>query len=520
MTDFVLEMSNVCKTFYGDGHAVHANDHVSFNLKKGEIHALLGENGAGKSTLVGTLFRKPDSGTIKLRGQEIVLKNPIVALKYGLGIARQDLSKSLIERHSIAENILSVSEGFFLSLQTISEKIIEALEKYDLGKINPHSKVGRLSGGEKQRVEILKALITDPEIIILDEPTAMLTPIEIDNLFTMLNSLKKQGRSIVLITHHLEEALDHCDRITILRQGLNVKTLDTKKAMEEWKTHDHGIRQLANLMVGKEVLYDLNKSSTKAAEIVLETINLRVNNNMGDLAVRDINLQLKKNQILGLAGISGNGQTELIEAITNWTPSVSGSVFVRDRKTTNKSVKTIRNLGVAYIPEDRTKALVPDLSIGENLILGSYQDKSRFFINSTNTNNYIDRLIERYNIKTPSSKVPVRTLSGGNKQKVVIARECSIKPPPEEGIILIAENPTFGLDVGTTSFVRNELLKMRSLGAAILLVSNDLTEILSLSDEIAVIYKGEIIGTISSNDATRENVGLMMGGIKPKIGGN
>ncbi len=519
--ELVLEMIDICKTFYGDGLELKANDHVNFTLRKGEIHALLGENGAGKSTLVNCLFKKPDSGTILLRGEKVNLNNPITALKYGLAIARQDLSKSLIERHTVAENILSISEGFFLSLGTIEKKIREALKKYDFEDLDPNTRVWKLSGGEKQRIEILKALITDPDILILDEPTSMLTPIEIDRLFVLLNSLKAQGKSIIIITHHLEEAIDHSDRVTVLRHGQIVETLDTEKERQKWSTHDEAIRHLAKLMVGMDHLYELNRKKLEPGKIVTEFIDLHTNNDMGDSVVHGITLTLKENQILGIAGISGNGQRELVESILHWRKAEHGQVLIHTvdsdgkpsvRDVTNKSIKSIRDLGIAYIPEDRRKALISDLSIRENLMLNSYRDSAGLFINHEDIIKRTDSLMDIFKIKAASVLASVRSLSGGNKQKVVCAREMTLVPPTGQNLILIAENPTFGLDVGTTQFVREELLRLREEKGAIMLISSDLTEILSLCDIIAVIYKGKIIGTLQAHEATREKIGLMMGG--------
>ncbi|MHA1990589.1 MAG: ABC transporter ATP-binding protein [Candidatus Hodarchaeales archaeon] len=515
----VLEMQDVCKTFYGEGVELKANDHVNFELRKGEIHALLGENGAGKSTLVNTLFHKPDSGLVKLNGKKVQLNNPITALKFGLGIARQDLTKSLIERHTIAENILSVSEGFFLSLKSIAEKIKKVIVEYDLGNLNPDTKVGKLSGGEKQRVEILKALITNPNIVILDEPTAMLTPIEIESFFKLLNNLRDEGKSIVIITHHLEEAIRFSDRITILRQGKVVETIDTHQAKEVWKSEEDGINNLANLMVGRDILYDLSLNPLPAGNIVMKVTDFHVRNDMDDLVVNGVSLQLKESQILGLAGIAGNGQTELVEAILHLRKLDSGNLIIREKNMDRSSIKEIRNSGVAYIPEDRRKALVLDLSVRENLMLNTYQESSNFLIDVASTVSKTDDLIKKYNVKTASPMAPIRTLSGGNKQKVVVARELSLSPP-EGGLILIAENPTFGLDVGTTQFVREEILNMRSKGAAVLLVSNDLTEILTLSDEIAVLHKGKIMGIVKGEEANRRNIGLLMGGVNVNSGGS
>jgi len=509
--DSVLEMKDICKTFYGDGIVVKANDHVNFSLNKGEIHAILGENGAGKSTLVNGLFFPPDSGHIFINGVEVSLDNPLTAIKeYKLAIARQDLSKSLIERHTVAENILSFSEGFFLSLAEIERAIKKALQKFNLGDINPKAKVWKLSGGEKQRVEILKALITNPSILILDEPTAMLTPPEIERLFSLLKNLKEEGKSIIIITHHLEEAINLSDRITVLRHGEVVGVLDTQKLRKDYANEKEAIMHLASLMVGKEVLYDLHQDKVHTGTIVVELDDAVVNNDMGDAVVHGISLHLKTNQILGLAGISGNGQRELIEGLFRWRNLEKGRIKIRGQDVTNKPIKKVRELGVAYIPEDRRKALIFDLSVRDNLMLNSYQNSKSLIIDRSRIIPETEALIRRYNIKTTSPLSPIRSLSGGNRQKVVVAREFSLKQGKD--LILIAENPTFGLDVGTTQFVREELLRKRAEGAAILLVSSDLTEIMSLCDEIAVIFKGKIMGIISRENATREMIGLMMGG--------
>ncbi len=691
--ELILEMENVCKSFVGEGGTeIQANQNVNFTLKRGEIHALLGENGAGKSTLVMNLCREPDSGTIRLDGISVDLNSPRAALENGIGIAYQDLSRTMVERHSVAENILSLSTGFFLKLSLIEDLIEKAFVRFQLGSIDPKTPVWKLSGGEKQRVEILKALITDPKILILDEPTSMLTPPEVENLFALLNSLKEEGKSIVIITHHLEEAIEISDRITVLRKGQVVASLDESSVNEMKSNPEMGRKELARLMVGKDVLYDLVRPPQEDGPTKLRISDLVVNNDMGMQVVNSINLDVNSNQIVGLAGIAGNGQRELVEAIIHWRKVESGSIVVDGQDVTDKPTKEIRELGVAFIPENRKKALVPDLSVRENLLLSYYDDTEGFFMDRDNLVTRSDELIERFAIETPSPFTPVRSLSGGNRQKVVVARELSRKsatPPmktheeaegrlgrilnplkssnlfksrgfqlirhlskyfyqgflsslaipivvflwlfmiayldtfwvitgfgfsaillvlslgwtniklsrmiwsiqpksgivrlfvhggilsliliitnlpivyvaiaytsanPEvylyvtifqlllyppifgyickfvslkmgksvaesivqdRGLLLIAENPTFGLDVATTQFVREEILKTRKEGTAVLLVSSDLTEILTLSDVIAVIYKGEIIGILKSEEATREAVGLLMGGVVP-----
>ncbi|MFX0056118.1 MAG: ABC transporter ATP-binding protein [Candidatus Hermodarchaeota archaeon] len=512
-----LEMREVCKTYYGEGEVeIRANDHVNFTLKKGEIHALLGENGAGKSTLVMNLCRRPDSGTVIIEGKELELRTPRDALENGIGIAYQDLSRTLIERHTVAENVLSLTEGFFLSIETVEKAVKEALQRFDLGELDPKMRVWKLSGGEKQRVEILKALITDPGIIILDEPTSMLTPPEVDGLFALLESLKAKGKGIVIITHHLEEAIRISDRITVLRRGQVVDTLDEKRVEHLKSDPRKGVRELAQLMVGRDALYDLKRTELHEGQIVLETRDLCVDNDMGMQVVNSINLSVRSGEILGVAGIAGNGQRELLEAIVHLRDVKTGEVLLHsddgEQNITNMPVGTIRNLGVSYIPENRKKAMVLDLTVRDNLMMSYYSDSKGLLIDRDAMVKLTNHLIEQFSIDTPGPLAPMRSLSGGNKQKVVVAREISRKPRQGSKQILIAENPTFGLDVATTQFVREELLKQRDVGAAVLLVSSDLTEILTLCDRISVIYKGEIIGTLPSEQATRETVGLMMGG--------
>lgn len=513
-----LELQNICKNYYGDdGVVVKANDNVNFILKKGEIHALLGENGAGKSTIVRNLSRLPDSGKIIFDGEEVVINNPLESMKLGIGISHQNLSKSLVDRHTVAENILSVAEGRMFSIKQISEKIKATVKKYNLDDIDPSMKIWKLSGGEKQRVEILKAIITDPCILVLDEPTSMLTPSETVKLFALTSSFRDQGKSVIVITHHLEEAIEFCDRITVMRNGQVVQTLDEQQVTEFREDYEKGLQFLANEMVGKEVLYTLDKGESNLDEssILLKVDELTVNNDMGDIVVKNLDLRVKKGQIMGLAGISGNGQRELIEAILNLRDKESGVVYIRDNDVNQLSIKEIRDLAVSYIPEIRNKGMISELSIRQNLMLNSYDEGSGQFIDNEFFVEMTEKLIEKYDIKTPSALAPMSSLSGGNKQKVIVARELS-KSHSSGEMIIIAENPTIGLDVGTTQFVRQQLLDKRDEGAGILLVSGELTELLSLCDEIAVIYKGEIIGVVSISDASREKLGLMMGGVKPK----
>jgi len=510
----VLKMQNICKSFVGEGGGeIRANDNITFTLKRGEVHALLGENGAGKSTLVMNLCREPDSGTVILNGEKVELHSPRDALKHGIGIAYQDLSRTLVERHTIAENILSLATGFLLSPSAIEEAIREALVEYDLGELDPQMSIWKLSGGEKQRVEILKALITNPDILILDEPTSMQTPLEVERLFSLIETLKAQGKSVVIITHHLGEAIRISNRITVLRGGKVVDTLDEVRVEAMKKEPEKGARELAQLMVGREVLYDLERKGLQEGPIVLATQDLRVNNDMGVQVVNSVSFKVRGNQILGIAGVAGNGQRELVESIVHWREATGGNIHLHGEVITNKPIKEIRDRGVSFVPENRKKALILNMSVRANLMISYYADTPGLFVDREAMIKKTDGLIKRFSIETPSPLAPVRSLSGGNRQKVVVARELSRQPPKGEQLLLIAENPTFGLDVATTQFVRQELLKMRTAGAAVLLVSSDLTEIMTLSDMIAVMYKGKIIGVLDASSATRESVGLLMGGV-------
>ncbi len=510
----VLEMQNICKCYHGDGGVeIRANDNVTFTLKRGEVHALLGENGAGKSTLVMSLCREPDTGTVLLNGEEVELRSPRDATECGIGIAYQDLSRSLIERHTIAENILSLSKGFLFSLRNVENAVRKALTDYGFSDLDPSMRVWKLSGGQKQRVEILKALITNPDILILDEPTSMLTPPEVEKLFSLLRSLKAKGKSIVIITHHLEEAIDISDRITVLRGGRVVDTLDEARVSELKKEPEKGIRELARLMVGRELLYEIERREQPEGPVVLAVEDLCVNNDMGAQVVNSVNFEVRGGRILGIAGIAGNGQRELIESLVHWRDVTSGSISLHGTDITNRPIKEIRDRGVSFISENRQRALILDMSVRENLMMSYYADTPGPLIDREAMIQMTENLIRLFSIDTPSPLTPVRSLSGGNRQKVVVAREMARQPSGGRRLLLIAENPTSGLDVATTQFVRQELLKIRVAGAAVILVSSDLTEILTLSDVIAVIYKGKIIAVIDSDSATRESVGLMMGGV-------
>ncbi|MHA2092583.1 MAG: ATP-binding cassette domain-containing protein, partial [Candidatus Kariarchaeaceae archaeon] len=351
-------------------------------------------------------------------------------------------------------------------------------------------------------------------ILVLDEPTSMLTPIETKRLFALIKSLKQEGKSVLIITHHLEEAIEVSDRITVMRQGEVVRVLNEDE-VEEFKVNpEKGIQTLASLMVGREVLYEFeNRSPPPKDDIELMRIEeLYVANDMADDVVNGVSLFVKENKILGLAGISGNGQRELIEAILQIRKARKGRVIIRGKEMSDASINEVRESGLSYIPEDRSKAMVFDMSVRENLILNHYAANPGFFLNADSLIEKTDRLIEEYDIKTPSPLTPIRSLSGGNRQKVVVARELS-HTYSKGNLILIAENPTIGLDIGTTQFVRQEILNIKNDGAAVLLVSSDLSEIMSLSDEIAVIYKGKIMGVVKIHETSREQIGAMMGGI-------
>lgn len=518
MMSALVEMRQIVKHFPG----IVANDQVTFEAKKGEIHGLLGENGAGKTTLMNILYGlyRQDSGDIFFEDNLVQIDSPKAAIDLGIGMVHQHFK--LIPKLTVLENIIlglkavlphrlknnafsAIRQKFIgtfgLNIKDAERKVTALSEQYGL-KIHPKARVWELSVGEQQRVEIIKALYRDVKLLILDEPTAVLTPQEVDSLFEMLKTMVDKGYTIIFITHKLNEVLDVCHRITVLRNGKVVSTVSsdqTDKAM------------LAKMMVGREVLFLLKKPEFAPGKAVFKVENLSVLNDKGLKAVQGVSFTVCEGEILGIAGVSGNGQRELIEAINGLRPVEEGSVYFEDKDITNAPPDEIIGCGVGYIPEDRLNVgLATGLSITENTLLKS-QDTERFsrgwFLNNQTAKKYAETLVRDFDVRTPSIHLPVGRLSGGNIQKIILAREISRNPK-----FLIASQPTRGLDVGAIEYVQTTLLAQKSQGKAILLVSESLDETLHLSDRIAVMYEGQIVRIVPAKEADKREIGLMMAG--------
>ncbi len=494
---------------------VLANDQIDFCIASGEIHALLGENGAGKTTLMNILFGlyQPDEGHILLDKKRVSLRSPRDAINLGIGMVHQHFK--LVETNTVTENIalcLQIDDVRkpmnFLRLlknplQDVEKRVKDLSNKYRL-KVDPQAKIWQLSLGEQQRVEIIKTMFQGVNVLILDEPTSVLTPNEVDDLFNTLHRMANEGHAIVFISHKLDEVLRISDRVTVLRNGRVMASLITSKTDK---------KELARLMVGRDVFFRLEKKQIIRSEPVLEVKNLEALSDKGDLALKSLTFTVYSGEILGIAGVSGNGQKELTEVITGLKTSDKGEVIILGVNVTNSSPIKILNQGVAHIPEERIKVgTVPNMSVTENLFLRRYDQppfSSGFWLNEDVMRQYSEKLIEEYNIVTPSTQTPVKVLSGGNIQKLIIARETSWNPK-----LIIASHPTYGLDVGATEQIRRLLLEQRGKGVAILLISEDLTEILSLSDRIVVMFNGEFVGEMLAETVNVEEIGLMMAGVR------
>jgi ABC-type uncharacterized transport system ATPase subunit len=502
-----LEMRSITKRFPG----VLANDHINFQLERGEIHALLGENGAGKSTLMNILYGlySQDEGRIFLNGREVSISGSTDAIRLGIGMVHQHFM--LIPVMTVTENIILgtevVKNGFVLDLNTAAQRIHDLSRQYGL-EIDPHAYIQDLPVGTQQRVEIVKALYREADILILDEPTAVLTPQEAEELFVIMRSLVEQGKSIIFITHKLGEVLAVADRITVLRNGHVVGTTTPAEASKE---------SLAEMMVGREVILTVDKGPAQLGPPVLQVENLRALDDLEALIVNGVSFEVRAGEILGVAGVQGNGQTELVEVLTGLRHCLSGRVDIGGVDVTNASPRKITDLGVtregsAHIPEDRHEyGMVYSYPIADNLILNTYY-KRPFARGVIMDHQAIEdnalRVVHEFDIRTPSVYTLGGSLSGGNQQKVVVGRELS-RPIK----LLIAAQPTRGLDVGSIEFIHNRLVAARDAGVAVLLVSAELDEIMSLSDRIAVIYKGQINATLDASQASREGIGLLMAGI-------
>jgi len=498
----LIEMKGITKRF-GD---VVANDGVEFCLKKGEIHALLGENGAGKSTLMKILYGiyGMDDGEIWVNGERVEINTPKEAIDLGIGMVQQHFM--LIPQLTVTQNIfLGMKEaGFFLKGKELEKKVSEVAGQYHF-KVNPGDYIWQLSVGLQQKVEILKVLFRRAKILIFDEPTTYLTPQEVDELFVSLKRMLDDGYSIIFITHKMREVLNFCDRITVMRDGKNVATVNVKKATK---------KNLAKMMVGREVFLEQQSQREKQnyGEVLLEVKNLSVLSDKDLLAVNDVSFKVRAGEVLGIAGVDGNGQTELAESIVGLRNFVSGEIIIDGKNISELNPKKLISLGMSHIPEDRHKrGLILPFTVFENMILGSQRtDKfcSGIFMSQEKIKNRCKSLMEEYDIKPREGSLTVTKLSGGNQQKVVLARELSKSPK-----LIIAVQPTRGLDIGAIEFVRNCILKERARGKAILFISTELEEIMALSDRIAVIFEGSLIDTVTP-DISVEEIGLMMAGYR------
>lgn len=499
---YVVEMKNITKKFPG----VIANDSVDFSLKKGETHVLLGENGAGKTTLMNILYGlyQPTSGSIYINGEKNDIRDPNVAIEKGIGMVHQHFM--LVQPFTVAENIIlgvepSKRNGISLDMKKAIDDVVKISNEFGLD-VDPNAKISDISVGMQQRVEILKALYKGAEILILDEPTAVLTPQEIEELSDILDKLKKQGKSIILITHKLKEVMSMSDRVTVIRRGKVIDTLETEKTDTD---------ELAELMVGRKVNLTVNKKIGKPGEPVLEVSEVQAEDNRGVPTVKGVSFDVKSGEIFALAGVDGNGQTELVEVLTGLRDATKGSIKLKNQDIINKKTREIIEMGVGHIPEDRHKrGLVLAHSLAENMILGNHKDNpfsKNGLLNYDIIHKHGKELIEEFDVRTPNESVTAQSLSGGNQQKVIIARELYRDPS-----LLIASQPTRGLDVGAIEFVHKRLVEQRDKGKAVLLVSLELDEVLALADRIGVIYDGKIVDIIDAKDATEKKLGILMAG--------
>ena len=501
-SEYVIEMNHIRKEFPG----IVANDDITLQLKKGEIHALLGENGAGKSTLMSVLFGlyQPEAGTIKKDGVEVKINNPNDATALGIGMVHQHFK--LIEVFTVLDNIILCAETTkmgFLQKKEARRKVIELSEKYGL-KVDVDAKVEDITVGMQQRVEILKMLYRDNDILIFDEPTAVLTPQEIDELMEIMRGFAKEGKSILFITHKLNEIMAVSDRVTVLRKGKYIGTVNTK---------DTNKQELSNMMVGRPVQLEINKDDADPADVVLNVEGLTVPSKIHkNDAVKDVSFNVRKGEIVCIAGIDGNGQTELIHGLTGLEKATAGKIEICGQDVSHASIRKRSQAGMSHIPEDRHKhGLVLGFTLEQNLVLQKYMEpqfQNHGFIKFDEVRKYADKLIEDYDVRSGQGPVTVaRSMSGGNQQKAIIARELDRDEP-----LIVAVQPTRGLDVGAIEHIHKQLIEERDKGKAILLVSLELDEVLGLSDRILVLYEGEIVGELDPKKTNPQELGLYMSG--------
>ena len=499
----VLELRGITKEFPG----VLANDNINLTLEKGEIHALLGENGAGKTTLMNILYGlyRPTKGEIYINGQKVELSGPTDAIRQGIGMVHQHFM--LIPVLTVAENVMlgeeEIQKGIFLNRKTVAKRVREISQKYGL-YVDPEAYIKDLPVGIQQRVEIIKVLYRHANILILDEPTAVLTPQEVEELFNIIKSLVAQGVSLIFITHKLKEVLAIADRITVIRRGRTVGTARPSE-MDE--------KSLAEMMVGRAVELTVEKKPGEPTESVLAVKNLRVKNERKGLAVNGVSFEVRAGEVLGIAGVQGNGQTELVEAITGLRHVEEGTITIGGENIANQTPRHITELGVSHIPEDRQRdGLVLSFPVKDNFILNTYYNNfaKGVVIDEKKVETVAKQLVKDFDVRTPSIEVAVGTLSGGNQQKVIVAREFS-RPIK----LLIASQPTRGLDVGSIEYIHGRMIEKRDQGTAVLLVSTELDEIRALSDRIAVMFEGKIVDIVPADRVTKEQLGLLMAGSRP-----
>ncbi len=504
-SEYVIEMNHIRKEFPG----IVANDDITLQLRKGEIHALLGENGAGKSTLMSVLFGlyQPEAGTIKKDGAEVKINNPNDATALGIGMVHQHFK--LIEVFTVLDNIILGAETTgklgFLKKKEARKKVQALSEKYGL-KVNLDAKVEDITVGMQQRVEILKMLYRDNDILIFDEPTAVLTPQEIDELMEIMRGFAKEGKSILFITHKLNEIMAVSDRVTVLRKGKYIGTVDTK---------DTNKQELSNMMVGRPVQLEIKKEESHPTDVVLKVEGLTVPSKVHkNDAVKDVSLEVRKGEIVCLAGIDGNGQTEFIYGLTGLEKATSGRITLCGRDISNASIRKRSQAGMSHIPEDRHKhGLVLGYTLEQNLVLQKYLEprfQNHGFIKFDEVRKYAEKLIEDYDVRSGQGPITIaRSMSGGNQQKAIIARELDRDEP-----LIVAVQPTRGLDVGAIEHIHKQLIAERDKGKAVLLVSLELDEVLGLSDRILVLYEGEIVGELDPKKTDAQELGLYMSGAK------
>jgi general nucleoside transport system ATP-binding protein len=497
----LLAMRGITKLFPG----VIANDRVDFDVLAGEVHTLFGENGAGKTTLMRVLYGlyRPDDGEIRIKGQPVAITSPAEAIRHGIGMIHQHFT--LVNTLTVAENValgMKSSRGPLTNLNEVSARLAELAESYGL-KVEPRAFVWQLSVGERQRVEILKALYRDVALLILDEPTAVLTPNEVDDLFRILRQLAEGGRGLVFISHKVAEVLDLSDRITVLRAGRMVGTLPGHTASRD---------QLIEMMVGHQLSAEVPTPPRPSGRPRLVLNGLRVRGDRGDESVRGVDLDVCEGEIVGIAGVSGNGQRDLAEAVAGIRPVVEGSILLDGEEVAGASPSRVRAAGLAYVPEERMRdGVISDFSVADNLILVDNRSRaySRLgFLRRKAIRSHCEHLVDDFAVKTPDISTPARNLSGGNIQKLILARELSGSPR-----VLLVAQPTRGIDVGSAQYIHERLVDQRNAGTAVLVISEDLDEVMTISDRIIVMYRGRIIGSADPRTSTREAIGLLMAGV-------